>query len=346
MVWIIVVVVLGLIGLAVFGVGTLLKREGSAKLAEISAAVAPRGYTGRDEEGAKAELRAGRVLRYVSIVFPVAILLTTFLASSHVIQAGDVGVVYQFGSIVGQRSDGFQLTWPWQSIKTQSVQVQKFTNDPNEPGHDHDAAFVCFSKETQDVFVRATLNYSVSPDAVQGLYRNVGSDWFDKLVASRVQTFLKEEMVKYAVTDIAPNREVIRDAVKAKLTEELKPFSITVIDFLLPNVDFDQSFKDAILAKQKATQDAQTAQNVVAQKQAEAQQAVAVAQGQADAAVALAKGQAEANDLLNASLSDRILENNAIQKLAGNVQIALIPSGQGFILDPSTFLKSTATPAP
>ena len=293
-------------------------------------------------------MRAGTVLRYVSVVFPVLIALTTFLASSHVIQAGNVGVVYQFGAIVGQRSDGFQLTWPWQSIKTQSVQVQKFTNDPNEPGHSNDAAFVCFTKETQDVFVRATLNYSVSPDAVQGLYRDVGSDWFDKLVASRVQTFLKEETVKYSVTDIAPNREVIRDAVKVKLTEELKPFSITVIDFLLPNVDFDQSFKDSILAKQKATQDAQTALNVVAQKQAEAQQAVAVAQGQADAAVALAKGQAQANDLLNASLTDRILENNAIQKLAGNVQIALIPSGQGFILDPSTFLKAAtaATPAP
>ncbi len=45
--------------------------------------------------------------------------LATLIAVSHIIQAGEVGIVYQFGSIVGQRSAGYQLTWPWQSVTTQ-----------------------------------------------------------------------------------------------------------------------------------------------------------------------------------------------------------------------------------
>jgi regulator of protease activity HflC (stomatin/prohibitin superfamily) len=275
-----------------------------------------------------------RIRRYSVIAYAVLVALFSFLFSVNVIQAGDVGIVYQFGSIVGQRDAGFQLTFPWQSITTQSVQVQRFSNNGEK-----DQPYVGFSKETQDVFIRATVNYSVSPDAVQNLYRTVGSDWFNKLVAPRVQNFLKEETVKYSVTDIAPQREQIRLAVKQRLINELKPYSITVQDFLLDNVDFDQSFKDSILAKQRAVQDAEAAKNKVEQTKAEAQQAVEQATGQANAAVALATGQAKANDLLNASLTQNVLEYAAINKFSPNVQIALIPSGQGLILDPSTFLK-------
>src|ERR671932_1008929 len=45
----------------------------------------------------------------------------------HEIPAGHVGVIYQFGGIAGQVPDGFQTTWPWQSVRKASIQIQRAT---------------------------------------------------------------------------------------------------------------------------------------------------------------------------------------------------------------------------
>jgi regulator of protease activity HflC (stomatin/prohibitin superfamily) len=87
-------------------------------------------------------------------------LVLTFVSSAHQVKAGNVGVVYQFGAIKGQISEGLQFTAPWQSVVTASIQVQRHTFEQIDSA----------SQETQDVFVKATVNYSVSPSTIQNLY--------------------------------------------------------------------------------------------------------------------------------------------------------------------------------
>jgi len=283
--------------------------------------------------GAKAGTPAadrGMLIMVISAgVFLVWTVLQTGIASVKQVQAGHVGVVYQFGSIVGQRSEGLQFIPPWQTMRTASVQVQRaqFSQIEN------------FTSETQDVFIDATVNYSVSEKAVQNLYRTVGANWFDRLVDARVQNFFKEETVKFAAVEVAPNREAIRTAVRNRLAAELAPFSVTIQDLLITNIDFSPAFKGAIEQKQIATQDALREGERIKQREAEAQQAKAVAIGKADALREEAKGQADANRLLTASLTPELIQFQAVQKLADNVQIALIPSGDGIIIDPATLLK-------
>jgi hypothetical protein len=63
--------------------------------------------------------------------------------------------------------------------------------------------------------------------------------------------------------------------------------------------------------------------------------------------VTLAKGQAQANDLLNQSLSDKILQYQYIQKLTDKISVMLLPSGNGTIFDLKSLLgQATASPAP
>ncbi|MBE7519617.1 MAG: prohibitin family protein [Thermoflexaceae bacterium] len=255
--------------------------------------------------------------------------LHTAAASIRQIEAGHVGVVYQFGSIVGQKDEGLQLIAPWQSMRVASVQVQRA----------HFENIECFSAETQDVFIAAAVNYSVSEKAVQTLYRTVGARWFDRLVEARVQNFFKEETVKYEAVDVAPNRERIRKAVLERLAAELAPYSVNVQDLLITSIEFSAAFKSAIEQKQIATQDALREQERVKQREAEAQQAKAVAIGKADALREEARGQADANKLLTESITPQLIQFQAVQKLSDNVQIALLPSGQGIIIDPATFLK-------
>jgi regulator of protease activity HflC (stomatin/prohibitin superfamily) len=230
----------------------------------------------------------------------------------HEIPAGHVGVVYQFGGIGGQVADGFQTTWPWQSVREASIQIQRSTY---ELGHGNAA----FSQESQDVFAAATINYQVLPNAIQSLYREVGPDYEHVLIEQRVFQTFKEETVKFKAVDVAPNREVIRQRVRDRLTQQLQPYSIRVVDFQLGNLDFDPEFKVAVRNKVIAKQKAQQALNEVQQAKYEAEKVLAAA-----------NGQARANLRLSHSLTPELIRYTLVQKLGPNLQVIAVPSNSIF----------------
>jgi regulator of protease activity HflC (stomatin/prohibitin superfamily) len=273
------------------------------------------------------------------IVFVIWAGAHTALSSLKQIEAGNIAVVYRFGEIVGSRGEGLQFIAPYEYIRTESIKVQRARFD-NVSG---------FSAETQEVNVSATVNYRVDPSAVERLYREVGPNWFDILVEPRINQYFKAETVKYNTVDIAPNRETIRENVRDELADDLQEFSVTVQDLLIDNVDFTEEFKRSITEKQIAAQNALREEERIVQAQNEATQAEERAKGEAAAEVARAKGeaearvlraqaQAEANRLLDESLTPKVIQFLAIDKLAPTIDIALIPSGQGIILDPTTLL--------
>ena len=147
----------------------------------------------------------------------------TVARSVKVVEAGHVGLVYRFGDIVGQRDAGLSLIWPWESFKTADIRIQKVRPD-SDCANGFEECLEAFSSETQDVFVVATANISVNPDAVQQLYRTVGPDYDDKLVRPRLLQIFKDETVKYRSVDIAPAREMIRAAVARPAARRARRF--------------------------------------------------------------------------------------------------------------------------
>lgn len=266
------------------------------------------------------------VLVLSTVVFAIA---TGFFSMARV-NTGHVGIVRQFGRIEGQVNPGVSFIAPWKTMDSINIQVQKKTFDD----------LAAFSQETQSVKITTTINYSISKSAVQKLVSNVGTDWFDRLVPNNLNQSFKDETVKFAAVDIAPNRETIRSAVIADMRKRLgTTYSININDINIDNIEFSPQFEAAIEAKQEATQSALRAKAQVQQAQFEAQSVVAAAKGEADANVTRAAGQAEANRKLNESLSPNVLQYIAIQKLAPNVQIALLPSGSGSLIDPTKLLQ-------
>ncbi len=327
---------MGYIGLLV----TIIVAAGAAVLVGRSIAqnAHARAMLNQNDARTTAQEHLGVVVSRGAIAGAVVLILIVTLGNSvHAIDAGHVGVVYTFGAITNQTSSGLAATMPWQDVRQASIQVQKYS----------DGNISAASKETQNLSAAITLNYQVSPIAIQKLYTTVGPNYQNVLIPSRVNNFFKEEAVKYASTDVLPHREDIRIAVRDKLSRELEPYSITVNDLLIDNIHFDDAFTRAIEDKQVATQNAQAEQNKVAVSEAQARQKAATAQGDADALRINAQGQSDANKALSASLTPELIQFQALQKLAPNVQVALLPSGQGLIIDPSTFLKPTTTaPAP
>ena len=262
---------------------------------------------------------------YVLLLFVVGGMLAaiTFGSSIKTVGAGHVGLVYTFGDITGQREAGLQFIFPWQGFKVTTIQTQKIRPETTCNDGQVEQCLEAFSAETQDVFIIPTVNLSVSPDNIQQLFTEVGPDYIDKLVRPRLHQIFKDETVLFESVEIAPNREVIRARVRARLITELAPFSITVEDLLLDNVDFRQVFKDAIEDKQVAEQEAQ--------KQIEL---IRAARAEADQVIERARGEAEANRVLAESLRENgnfILQFRAIEKLAPNVRIMLLDSNSGII---------------
>ncbi len=270
-------------------------------------------------------------------VYAAGFLASLGLFSVHIVNSGEVGVVRTFGNITGQVGEGLQLTWPWQSVEKWNIKVQTVLPE-SECSDGTVNCMDAFSAETQDVFVRAVINLSVDPQDVQTLARTVGSDYIDRLVLPRLHQIVKDTTVQYKSTDIAPNREAIRQSVRERLGSELAVRSINVEDLLITNIEFRSEFKAAIEAKVKAEQDALTEQNKVEIARAQAEQIAATAEGEANRLRIEAKGQADANQLINESLTPLLIQFQALQKLSDNVQIAIIPSGEGIIIDPATLL--------
>ena len=283
------------------------------------------------------------------VIWGVWVGIHTVVNSIHQVPAGHDGVVREFGAIIDQTEDGLQLIPPWRGIENADTRVQTwmFTDDEERVEEVEGAkragdVLSSFSKETQDVFIDATLNIEVSPEDIQELYRNVGSDYFGKLVPARVRQMFKNETVEFKAVEIAPNREKIRAAVEEELRRELGKFSIEVVGLLIDEIDFNDPFKDAIESKQVATQNAQEAEQRVLEAEFKAQQRVKTAEGQATA-----------NGLLAASLTPQVIQYEALQTVRANIEvmfgkdspvtIALLPSDQGFIIDPGQLLSSLST---
>jgi regulator of protease activity HflC (stomatin/prohibitin superfamily) len=288
------------------------------------------------------ETRALMIRTGIALFFIVVGGGLTVIRSVHSVQAGEVGLVYRFGDIVGQRKAGLSLIAPWETFDTADIKLQKIRPE-SKCSNGLTECLEAFSTETQDVFVQATLNISVNPTDVQDLYRTVGPDYADKVIRPRLLQAFKDETVKYKSVDIAPHREQIRAAAKEQLRTELSKFSINVDDLLIDNIDFRPEFKTAIEAKQSASQEALRQEALIAAKEAEAKQAAAEAQGASDKLRIEAEGQAAANRLITDSLSPLLIQFQAVQKLSDNVTVALIPSGQGIIIDPATLLGTKPT---
>lgn len=207
------------------------------------------------------------------------LVLVTIMCSVNTIERGELGLVKQFGELVGEQSPGLNFKAPYQSVEKVNAKIQKKSIDMS--GGDKGSAV---SKETQPVYMDLTVNFHVDLTKARQLYSEVGPNYYKNIVEPRAQQAIKAVTVEYLTTEIAPNREKIRIAAAKDLAEEVAKNGIIIDDLLIRNLSFSPQFLEAIERKQVATEDAKAAQEKVKQVQAEANQAREKARGEADAA--------------------------------------------------------------
>ena len=153
------------------------------------------------------------------------------------------------------------------------------------------------------------------------MFQNVGTDYQTVLITPVVQECMKAATAKYTAEELITKRTAVGDEVKAELDTKLNDYGIYIEKFNIVNFDFSAEFNAAIEAKQVAeqnlikTQTEQKQQIVIAE--AEAKKKVIAANAEAEAIKAKAQAQADANKMIEASLSEKVLMYNQIDKWDG-----------------------------
>lgn len=255
----------------------------------------------------------------------VLLLLTILSTGFRIIPAGHVGVVTWLGEVENRTlQPGAQFVVPiFESITEVETRVRAI------PFENLAAA----STEYQDVFVTGTLNIHINNSGVNDLYQRVGLDYQDKIVVPFFATVLKEIMPEYGIDEILLKRNEIRVRVVEALNTKVSEYSIIVDDVALTQIAFSEAYTAAIEDKQVQEQRVLTERQILEQRRIQAEQAVVQARGEADAAIERARGEAEANRLLTESLSEELIRYTAITQLSDKINIALVPSDGGLILD-------------
>lgn len=251
----------------------------------------------------------------VAVIAAVVWVAASAFMAIHTVGQRQVAIVYNFsGTITGKKDPGVVMTWPWQHVKRENVGLQRedFTLDPDN---------AAVSKDQQAIYARLTVNFQVQPAKVVDLFKEVGPGWKATLLDSRVLQDFKEVTSLYTAAQITTSRAVLRSDTKKRLTEEMARYDIRIIDVFVRNLDYTQSYKDAINAK-----------NVQVQQSLQAEAKVAQARAEGDQQLALATKQAEANRLLAKSITPEIIQLRAIEKLNPAVQVIYVPQGASLFL--------------
>ena len=180
----------------------------------------------------------------IAVAVVVLIVVVVALAPYTVVPTGHTGVVTTFGRVESYTlPEGFHLKNPVQQVVLIDNRAQKAT-----------VSMQAFSSDIQQVDVVCSVNYQVDRDTAQNLYRNVGVDYYEKIMLPRIQENVKAVFTKYTAENLVGARSTLSAQVKELLAPLMKANGIEIIAVSIEDIDFTDAFTDAVEAKQVAEQ--------------------------------------------------------------------------------------------
>ena len=226
------------------------------------------------------------------------------------VPTGYTGILITFGRVEDFTLDaGLHIKNPFQSVVLMDNREQKTSFTAQ-----------AFSSDIQQVDIIGSVNFSINKATAMTLYREVGTGYFSTLVMPRLLENTKAVFSKYTAENLVAARENLSTTIREKLSEEMDRYGINIISVSLENIDFTDSFTDAVEAKQVAAQKKLQAEIEQEQATMETRQAAerqrisaeaeaAVKKIDADAAAYATKVQAEAEAEANGKISQSLTES-------------------------------------
>jgi len=219
-----------------------------------------------------------------------------------------------------------------------------------------------FSSDIQQVDIVGSINYAINKSTAMTLFKEVGTDYFVKLVNPRMLENTKAVFSKYTAENLVSAREQLSIQIRDNLSREMERYGISIISVSIENIDFTDAFTDAVESKQVAAQRKLQAEIEQEQKTMETQQQAERQKIEAEAKAAVVKinadaeaystrvkaeAEAEANQKIAQSLTENLIEFTQVNQWNG--QLPTYVSGGAAEALPVLTLNNaaeTAAPAP
>ena len=281
----------------------------------------------------------------VAVLLVVVIGVCMFASPFVSVPAGHTGIVVTFGKVADYTLEpGLHLKNPISKVVLMDNRTQKSTVDMQ-----------AFSSDIQQMDLSCTINYTVDSSTAQNLYKIVGENYYNTVMAPRIQECTKAVFALYSAETLMGVRSSLSTQVMDLLAPEMKAYGITVSSVSIENVDFSDAFTDAVEAKQVAeqnklrTETEQATQVSIANAEAErriiaanaeaeerailAQADAEVAKIQADAAKYAGQKEAEMNEKIASSLTEDLLTYFKYERWDGKLPVFVGGSGESMLID-------------
>lgn len=255
-----------------------------------------------------------------------AILVFAFLfvpLSFHTVDAGEVAVVKYLGQARDVRTAGTHFDfWLTNTYQVYDAKVQNV-----------DITTVAYSSDAQTMDIQLTLQYQIMGEKVIDIANQYGSL---EILENRIQSIAVEKtkavLSQYKAMDIIADRAMMSPSVETAIKDAIgEEYFVNVNTVVLTNIDFSDAFELAVEEKMIAEQKQLKAEY-------ENQTKIAQAEAEAKAKVLEAEAQARANELLEQSLTDKILLEMYISKWDGKMPSVVTGEDGASIMLPSSLM--------
>ncbi len=193
--------------------------------------------------------QAEMILPLVVVVFFIAAIVSVM--GFDYVPAGYVGVKDRLGVVEpAPWGPGVAWTGVLTSTKDFSIKIQLKEFNANAA-----------SKDLQMVKTQVALNFRVNPASTPDIYKNIGRNYQDIIIAPTVQEAVKSSTAKYNAEELINNRAAVKADITNFITARLEGKGLIVTEVAITNFQFSEEFDKAVEAKQISDQQAQQAEN-------------------------------------------------------------------------------------
>jgi regulator of protease activity HflC (stomatin/prohibitin superfamily) len=277
-----------------------------------------------------------KIIGLVTAVLVIAVLVIGIVTMTEKIEPGYKGVVYSLnGGIKDEVLDqGLQFVMPWEQVTQYPVSTETvYLTKGNDGGSTTDGSFNINTYDGKSVNVDVVYSYKMAPEKLPHIFTKFRRQTHEEIQAgylkTQIKTVMQEVSTLYSVLGVyAEKRAEITKEMQELLTARLEVDGIIIENFSLSDVRPDE---ETLVSLQKIA-DAQNQQEFLKREQrnkeqeainakieAEGKKAVAIVNAEAEAEQTRikAEAQAKANELLAASLTSEIIQDNWIKRWDG-----------------------------
>ncbi len=260
--------------------------------------------------------RQGKLVTSGIVVFIVLLVAIIFSNATFLtIDAGFRGVLFRtFSGGLDKENiytPGFHVIAPWNTMHLYDVREKQI-----------EESMMILSSNGLNIQVEVTVRVNPEYEKIGDLHDKFGQGYIKSLVSPEVRSSVRKIIGRFQPEELySTRRDEVQGLIQQDMEENLKANYVELRAVLIRDIQLPDKVRDAIEAKIEAEQSALKYEFILAQERKEAERKVIEAQAKADA-----------NQILNASLTDKILRDKGIEATltlanSPNSKVVIVGSG-------------------